>query len=185
MAERSIVWDAFVLSPTIANVNTKAHVLVWEGFTCQSCGVPLFLAQAIKVLDWHAPDLELWDLHGKKEPLRSRWATVDHALSEAEGGFDTLDNLFAYCVTCNSRKGRLSASPARNRVPIHNWKGLSQLFLAMAPDYTTRLSTEDKRWLVALSREGVRPDLSDLDRALWWLRRAKVEGVESLNNLPE
>jgi len=89
LAERSIICDSFVLNPAIANVNTKAHVLVRDGFTCQSCGVPLFLGQAIKLLDWYASDLELWDPHGKKEPLRSRWATVDHAVSEVEGGYDT------------------------------------------------------------------------------------------------
>ena len=137
------------------------------------------------MLDWHAGDLELWDLHGKKEPLRSRWATVDHAVSDRDGGYDTLDNLFAYCVTCNSSKGRKSVQPSGGRPQASDWDGLSHLFLGLADRYRTRLSAEDKKWQAALVREGVRPDLADLDLVIAWLREAKVWGVQVLNSPPE
>ena len=74
----------------MANVNTRAHVLVRDGFVCQFCGRIVFLAQAIHVLDSHVPGLDLWDAHGRKEPLRSRWATVDHLVPENDRGLDVV-----------------------------------------------------------------------------------------------
>jgi 5-methylcytosine-specific restriction endonuclease McrA len=54
----------------------------------------------------HEPGNNQWDAHWKEEPLKSSGATVDHIKSEDEGGFDTLDNLVACCVVCNSSKGK-------------------------------------------------------------------------------
>ena len=108
----------------MANVNTKAHVLVRDRFVCQFCGGIVFVAQAIRVLDWHVPGLELWDAHGRKEPLRSRWATVDHLVPEIKGGTDVLANLVACCVTCNSLEGTKPSSklkPGDNRATVGVW----------------------------------------------------------------
>ena len=80
----------------MANVNTKAHVLVRDGFCCHYCGGPLYLPQAVKVLDWHVPGLDLWDAHGRKEPLRSGWATVDHVVPEANKADVSDDHPDAY-----------------------------------------------------------------------------------------
>ena len=63
-------------------------------------------AQAIKVLDMHKPGRKQWDAHWGTEPLKSNGATVDHIIPEDEGGYDTLDNLVACCVICNSSKGK-------------------------------------------------------------------------------
>ncbi len=62
-------------------------MLVRDRFTCQFCGTELYLAQPIKAHDMHVPGLKLWDLHGTKEPLRTRWATVDHFVAKAKGGW--------------------------------------------------------------------------------------------------
>lgn len=48
------------------NINTKAHVLVHDRFTCRYCGTKLYLAQAIKVLDIHNPGQNLGMLTGGK-----------------------------------------------------------------------------------------------------------------------
>ena len=166
----------------MANVNTKAHVLVRDGFACQFCGQLVFLSQGVKVLDMHVPGLELWDLHGKIEPLRTRWATVDHLVPEVEGGMDTLDNLAACCVACNSRKGGTSAPAPPRPEAKGNWDGLSGLFLGLADRYADRLSKEDQKWRRALEREGVQPRLDPLDAvlaALQGMKRGDVADVDA------
>ena len=167
----------------MANVNTKAHVLVRDRFTCQYCGTAVILAQAIKVLDEYAPDLQLWDLHGKREPLRTRWATVDHVTPELNGGMDTLDNLVACCVSCNSRKGGASApAPAKRHVHPH-WDGLSSVFLGLAKQYDDRLSTEDRKWQAALMREHIASRTDNVEQVVEILRRAKEVGSSELDAL--
>ena len=156
----------------MANVNTRAHALARDGFVCQFYGKIVFLAQAIRVLDWHVPDLDLWDAHGRREPLRSRWATVDHLVPEIEGGMDVLDNLVACCVTCNSRKGGSKTEAPRERRMITGWDGLSALFLGLAPSYADRLTTEDRKWQAALTREGIEPRPNQIRAVGDWLRAA-------------
>jgi len=139
------------------NVNTKAHVLIRDRFTCRYCGTQLYLAQVIKVLDMHKPGRKHWDAHWEAEPLKSNGATVDHIIPEDEGGYDTLDNLVACCVICNSSKGK----GPRNLIQQSSgksWDGGSCIFLTLAPLYMRHLSKEDEKWLKALRREGVRPD---------------------------
>jgi hypothetical protein len=46
-------------------------------------------AQAVKVLDMHNPGEKHWDAHWGTEPLKSNGATVDHIVSEDEGGDTT------------------------------------------------------------------------------------------------
>ena len=143
------------------NVNTKAHVLVHDGFTCRYCGTRLYLAQAIKVLDMHKPGRKYWDAHWETEPLKSNGATVDHIIPEDKGGYDTLDNLVACCVVCNSSKGK----GKRNLLPPsldRSWDGGSCIFLTLAPKYKRHLSKEDEKWLKALKREGITPDAEDI-----------------------
>jgi len=143
------------------NVNTKAHVLVRDGFTCQYCGTRLYLAQAIKVLDFHKPERKHWDAHWDSEPLKSQGATVDHIVPENDGGYDTLDNLVACCVVCNSSKG----NGQRNLMSLSSdksWDGGSCIFLTLAPMYKNHLSKEDEKWIKALRREGVTPDDKNL-----------------------
>lgn len=143
------------------NVNTKAHVLVRDGFTCRYCGARLYLAQAMKVLDMHRPGQNRWDAHWQTEPLKSYGATVDHIIPEDDGGYDTLDNLAACCVVCNSSKGK----GQRNLLPQSvdkSWDGGSGIFLALAPVHRSHLSREDEKWLKALEREGIKPDIEDI-----------------------
>lgn len=131
----------------MANVNTKAHVFVRDGFVCQLCGRLLLLPQAIKLLDWHAGDLDLYDAHGKREPLRTRWATVDHVIPEVEGGLDVLENLVACCVPCNSGKGGTRGQLGERR-HVPGWDGLSGLYLGLAPaQHEPQLTREDRWWL--------------------------------------
>lgn len=178
----------------MANVNTKAHVLVRDGFACQLCGALLLLPQAIKLLDRQVPGLDLYDAHGKTEPLRSRWATVDHVIPEVQGGMDTLDNLVACCVVCNSRKGGTVGLRREARTAIA-WDGLSSLFLGLASTHARHLSDEDRKWRDALRREGIEASLvhlqatvdvlqtykrdpsMDLDARLSLLARSKSEGT--------
>ena len=142
------------------NINTKANVLVRDGFICRYCGARLFLAQAIKVLDMYEPGNNQWDAHWKEEPLKSSGATVDHIKSEDEGGFDTLDNLVACCVVCNSSKGK-GRRTLLPRSLDRSWDGLCSKFLAIGTLYERQLSNEDRKWLKALEREGIKPDNAD------------------------
>ena len=162
----------------MANVNTKAHVLVREGFKCHYCGRKLYGGSAIKLLDVHEPGLELWDLHGKKPPLRHSWATVDHLKPESEGGMDVLENLVACCVECNSRKGDSeydSPSPEQRR---EDWDGLAGVFLALADRYPDHLSTEDRKWVAALKREGIVAAPESVEPAVQALKQLKAEEGE-------
>lgn len=136
------------------NINTKAHVLVRDSFTCRYCGARLYLAQAIKLLELRKPGRVHWDAHWRTEPLKSLGATVDHIIPEDDGGFDTIDNLVACCVICNSSKG----ISKRNLLPQSSdksWDGGSCIFLTLAPMYQNCLSKEDEKWLKALKWEGV------------------------------
>jgi 5-methylcytosine-specific restriction endonuclease McrA len=139
------------------NVNTKAHILVRDDFTCRYCGTHLYLAQAIKVLDLNKPGKKHWDAHWESEPLKHNGATVDHIVPEDEGGYDTHDNLVACCARCNSSKG----NGQRNLLPQSpdkSWDGGSCIFLTLAPLYRRHLSKEDEKWLKALRREGITSD---------------------------
>ena len=143
------------------NVNTKAHVLIRDGFTCRYCGTQLYLAQAVKVLDIHNPGRKHWDAHWESEPLKSHGATVDHIIPEDEGGYDSPDNLVACCVICNSSKG----NGHRNLLPPSSdksWDGGCCIFLTLAPRYKKHLSKDDDKWLKALRWEGVTPDEENL-----------------------
>lgn len=82
------------------NINTKAHVLVRDGFTCRYCNARLYLAQAVKVLAVHRPGSIDWDPNWLSEPLKSSGATVDHIIPEDWGGYDTFENLVVCCVVC-------------------------------------------------------------------------------------
>ncbi|NUP89712.1 MAG: HNH endonuclease [Candidatus Sumerlaeia bacterium] len=157
----------------MANVNTKAHVLVRDGFACRLCGALLLLPQAIKLLDRQVPGLDLYDAHGKTEPLRSRWATVDHVIPEIQGGMDTLDNLVACCVVCNSRKGGTVGPRREAQTRAIAWDGLSSLFLELASTHARHLSGEDKRWRDALGREGIEASLAHLQAAVDILQTLK------------
>jgi hypothetical protein len=99
--------------------------------------------------------LGLYDAHGKKEPLRSFWATVDHVMPENQGGMDTLDNLVACCVSCNSQMGDGERHAQCELVPGGRWDGLSGLFVHCGPQFKSRLSRDDLKWLAALQREKV------------------------------
>jgi len=143
------------------NVNTKAHILVRDGFTCRYCGTNLYLAQAVKVLDIYKPGRKHWDAHWESEPLKSNGATVDHIVPEEEGGYDALDNLVACCVICNSRKGK-GQRDFLYQSSDKSWDGGCSIFLTLAPIYKEYLSKEDEKWLKALRREGVTPDEENL-----------------------
>lgn len=166
-------WDKLLAA--MPNINTKAHVLVRDHFRCRYCGAKLFLPQAVKVLDWHVPGLNLWDRHGRREPLRTCWATVDHIIPEIGGGMDTLENLIACCVTCNSRKGGAQAGSCTELQHDEEWDGLSGVFLALAAEYRERLSSEDIKWLNALEREGSRGSVEAVDDAVRLLRDLKEQ----------
>lgn len=156
----------------MANVNTKACVLVRDGFTCRYCRKRLYLGPAIKLLDQHINDLDLYDAHGKQEPLKGCWATVDHVVSEAEGGMDTLDNLVASCVVCNSRKGGSTwALPPEHVETAEGWDGLASIFLALSVEYPDQLSSEDRKWVAAIQFQDVQPTLDRLDHHVETLRR--------------
>lgn len=153
------------------NVNTKAHVLVRDGFICRYCGTRLYLAQAIKVIDFHKPGREYWNAHWESEPLKSYGATVDHIVPENDGGYDTPDNLVACCVVCNSSKGK-GRRDLLSQSPDNSWDGGSSIFLTLAPMYDERLSKEDQKWQKALVREGVTSDEENLsamiDKISFW-----------------
>ena len=138
------------------DINTNAHVLVRDGFTCRYCNARLYLAQAVKVLAIHRPGSIYWDPHWRSEPLKSSGATIDHIIPENEGGYDTFENLVACCVVCNSSKGK----GERNLLPRSSdgsWDGGSSIFLALAPMYGDHLSKEDEKWMKAPDREGLTP----------------------------
>ena len=143
------------------NINTKAHVLVRDNFTCRYCSARLYLAQAVKILAMHKPERIYWDVHWRTEPLKSYGATVDHIIPEDDGGYDSFDNLVACCVICNSSKGKGKRSllpPPSDR----SWDGCSSIFLTLAPMYKSRLSKEDEKWMRALEREGLGADIEGI-----------------------
>jgi len=123
----------------------------------------------------HVPNLELWDLHGRKEPLRTRWATVDHLVAEAEGGMDILENLVACCVACNSRKGKATRHVPHEKLGNPDWDGLASIFLGLFDQYQDRLGKEDRKWKEALQREGITPSLDGLEETVLKLQTAKHE----------
>jgi hypothetical protein len=109
----------------------------------------------------HKQGRKYWDAHWETEHLKSNGATVDHIISEDKGGYDTLDNLVACYVVCNSSKGK----GKRNLLPPsldRSWDGGSCIFLTLAPKYKRHLSKEDEKWLKALKREGITPDAEDI-----------------------
>ena len=112
------------------NINTKAHVLVRDGFVCRYCGARLYLAQAVKILEMHNPGSMHWDAHWGTEPLKSNGATVDHIISEDNGGYDTIDNLVACCVVCNSSKGKGERN-LLHRSLDRSWDGGCSIFLTL------------------------------------------------------
>jgi len=125
----------------------------------------LYLAQAIKVLDLHIPGRKHWDAHWESEPLKSHGATVDHIIPEDEGGYDTLDNLVACCVICNSSKGK----GQRDLLPRHpdtSWDGGCSIFLTLASMYKGNLSKEDEKWRKALRREGIKANKENLQKRI-------------------
>lgn len=166
----------------MANTNTKAHVLVRDGFVCKICGCRLVLAQAVKLLDIHVPGQQLYDPHGKLEPLRSRWATIDHKTPEARGGMDTFDNLEACCVSCNSRKG--CGGPCERKPVFQSgvWDGLSSLFVALAELYPQALSADDRKWLEALKYKGIQPDLHHAGSIAAMLRAEQDKVLAALDS---
>ena len=148
------------------NINTKAHVPARDSFVCRYCGARLYLAQAVKILEMHKPGSMYWDAHWEKEPLKSSGATVDHIISEDNGGYDAIDNLVACCVVCNSSKGK------GERNLLHwsldrSWDGGCSIFLTLAPTYISHLSKNDKKWLKALEREGIKPDGEDVQAKIY------------------
>lgn len=146
-----------------------------RGFSPVFCATRLFLAQTTKVLDMHVPDLELWDLHGRKEPLRTRWATVDHLVAEAEGGMDILENLVACCVPCNSQKGKATRHVQHAKLGNRDWDGLVYIFLGLFDQYKDRLSKEDRKWKGTLQREKITPRLDCFEETVLRLQTAKHE----------
>lgn len=168
----------------MANVNTKAHVLVRDGFVCQRCGGRIVLAQAVKLIDAHVPGAQLWDRHGRLEPLRTRWATVDHIIPEVHGGMDLLDNLVACCVSCNSSKGGAVTEPHTPNSMCERWDGLGGIFLHLAGRYPTLLSSEDRKWLAALQREGVKPGNERVEEVAAFLRADPPQALAVLDAFP-
>ena len=76
-------------------------------------------------------------------------------------------------VTCNSRKGGTRGQiDERRRVP--GWDGLGGLFPGLVPQYESRLSAEDLKWLQALQRQGIQPQPDHATTAISWLRRFKT-----------
>lgn len=155
----------------MANVNTKALVLVRDGFICRYCGARLLLPQAVKVLDIHDP-LKGWHWHPntKLEPLRSKGATVDHIIPESEGGYDSPKNLVACCNMCNPSKGKGHRSLLPQSLD-KSWDGGSCIFLTLATKYKQHLSSEDVKWLKALTRERIVADNENI--------QAKIDAMTS------
>ncbi len=151
------------------HVNSVAKVLVRDGFMCRYCGHRLYLSQAIKLFDVVVPDLELYDNNGKKEPLRSWWATVDHIKPLNKGGTDCLDNLLACCVRCNSRLGD-GERPICGPCEPSDWWGYADYFLALAPSHGAVLNGRDRCWIKALEWAGVAPTADDPIAAVRALR---------------
>lgn len=82
-------------------------------------------------------------------------------MPEEEGGYDTLDNLVACCVVCNSSKGK-GKRDLLVRSSNESWDGGCSLYLTLAPMYKQNLSKEDEKWFKALRREGLKPDVEKL-----------------------
>jgi hypothetical protein len=102
-----------------------------------------------------------WDAHWRTEPLKSNGATVDHIISEDNGGYDTIDNLVACCVVCNSSKGKGERNLSHWSLD-RSWDGGCSIFLTLALTYISHLSINDKKWLKTLEREGIKPDGEDV-----------------------
>jgi hypothetical protein len=154
----------------VPNQNTQAAVYVRDRFTCRYCSKRLVLAVAVKLLESDAPGETCWHPHWKHQSLSSLGATVDHVTPVALGGFDDRDNLVACCVTCNSGR-KIEVGSPRERDDESTWDGYAPLFLALAAKHPSALSSDDRKWVVALEFARVVPDLSLRDAALDALRR--------------
>lgn len=154
------------------HVNSCARVLVADGFVCQYCYRHVYLGPAIKLLDFEAGDLELWDQHGRKEPLRHLWATVDHLLPLTSGGTDCLTNLVACCVKCNSSHGPGERTrPPRRK--LGGWIGYADCFLALTTKHAGKMSLDDRKWAMALRWAGIQPTDEAVLKAIKELRQLK------------
>ncbi len=136
--------------------NSIARVLAEHRFTCQYCPRRLYLPQAIKMLDSLDASLDLYDNHGRKDPLRTCWATVDHILALNNGGTDCLGNLAACCVICNSKKGA-NHRELLLRSTQDDWLGYADYFLAYWKESKMRMTKTDREWLRALEWAGIKP----------------------------
>ena len=140
--------------------NSTARILVRDGYICSYCGHRLYSAQAIKCFDMLDPGLNYYDKHGRREPLRRWWATVDHVIPASEGGTDCIDNLVACCVSCKSSKkvGVKILTPDEKEA---GWLGYADIYLALVPMLKPRLSNADRKWEKALVWAGVSPSPDD------------------------
>jgi hypothetical protein len=87
-------------------------------------------------------------------------AVIDHIEAFSTGGTDKKENFATACNKCNTRKSSApldewSKRPQRNPVkgkygePQH-WDGLSNLFIVLAGQAGTRLTSSEQEWLEAL-----------------------------------
>lgn len=152
--------------------NACARVFVRDGFLCRYCHERVYVGPIVKLLCAEAPDLQLYDQHGQREPLRSRWATVDHVVALHDGGTDCLENLVTSCSHCNSSCGGTGVTPPAYE-SVSGWQGYADCFLALAPKHSSILTKTDNDWVKAFRWAGVSENLAFVESALEELRSLK------------
>ena len=143
----------------------KLRVFHRDGWICFYCGGPVVFHPSMRLLqefvnehgfdgggyyhrNWTHAYAPLLDYHG---------AVVDHIRPLARGGKDTAKNLRTSCNKCNASKNdrHERKMPERRKVSSKygvptKWDGLSKLFVILADRTPDKLTTQERRWLVAI-----------------------------------
>ena len=141
-----------------------------DGWLCRWCRKPVIFAPVMKFVEselrqsGHAGDLAYYHAHWTRQgaPLLDELgAVIDHVDAFSAGGPDSIENLVTACNKCNAQKNSATAVKWDKRRPRKfvngkygepaHWDGLSNLFVLLARRNSTRLSTIEKQWLVAIT----------------------------------
>ena len=147
----------------------QVAVLFRDKWLCHWCGRPVIFAPALKYLEafvgasgYELP-LAYYNKNYRRDasPLLDELGlAMDHVKAHAKGGSDDESNLVTACSRCNARKSDKEASDyvkehpkwavkSKHGEPTH-WDGLASYFVAAARANPGLLTTQERKWLLAL-----------------------------------
>jgi hypothetical protein len=134
--DTATVPEAFRCHPRHPARQTKAAVLVRDGFRCRYCGLPVVDPLIRKIAHRLYPDAVPWnwrDIWKQHAAFQCLWLQYDHVVPHSHGGSSDPDNIVITCAVCNFAKDRftlrqLGLADPRDRAPMPtDWDGLQSL----------------------------------------------------------